>query len=130
MDEALLEACYDFMGESRVPFDQFFFDWYGGPASEHRALASPAKAHYAGPLWEALRKLLDLYAPVNESRLDAPYFKAARPCSLLIDEIEALWDAIAERDDWAPFNAKIEAIRTMGALLQEAAQAAPTSPLA
>ena len=34
---------------------------------------------------------------------------------MLIDEIEALWDAIAERDDWSMFEAKVEDVRTMGA---------------
>jgi hypothetical protein len=33
---------------------------------------------------------------------------------MLIDEVEALWAPIAERDDWAPLHAKIAAIRRMG----------------
>ena len=35
-----------------------------------------------------------------------PYFEGERPCTLLIDEIEAIWSAIAERDDWSRFDAK------------------------
>ena len=31
-----------------------------------------------------------------------------------IDEVEALWAAIDERDDWDPLYRKIEAIRQMG----------------
>ena len=31
-----------------------------------------------------------------------------------IDEVEAIWSAIAERDDWQPFNNKVKAIRRMG----------------
>jgi hypothetical protein len=31
-----------------------------------------------------------------------------------IEEVEAIWAAIADRDDWAPFQAKIAAIRRMG----------------
>ena len=31
-------------------------------------------------------------------------------CAMLIDEVEAIWAAIAEQDDWAPFDAKIAAI--------------------
>jgi len=31
-----------------------------------------------------------------------------------IEEVEAIWDAIAQRDDWSPFEAKIAAIRRMG----------------
>ena len=32
-----------------------------------------------------------------------------------IDEVEAIWAAIAEADDWGRFEAKIAAIRRMGA---------------
>jgi hypothetical protein len=31
-----------------------------------------------------------------------------------IDEVEAIWSAIAERDDWQPFKEKVRAIRRMG----------------
>ena len=33
---------------------------------------------------------------------------------MLIEEVEAIWSAIAERDDWGPLEAKIAAIRRMG----------------
>jgi hypothetical protein len=33
---------------------------------------------------------------------------------MLIDEVEALWDAIDQRDDWTPLYAKVDAIRRMG----------------
>jgi hypothetical protein len=36
---------------------------------------------------------------------------------MLIDEVEALWAPIAERDDWSAFHAKIAAIRAMGEAL-------------
>ena len=31
-----------------------------------------------------------------------------------IDEVEAIWSAIAERDDWQPFEDKVRAVRRMG----------------
>jgi hypothetical protein len=31
-----------------------------------------------------------------------------------IDEVEAIWAAIDGRDDWAPFRAKVAAVRRMG----------------
>ena len=31
-----------------------------------------------------------------------------------IEEVEAIWAAIDQNDDWAPFEAKITAIRRMG----------------
>jgi hypothetical protein len=33
---------------------------------------------------------------------------------MLIDEVEAIWAAIAEKDDWAPFEAKVGAVRRLG----------------
>jgi hypothetical protein len=31
-----------------------------------------------------------------------------------IEEVESIWAAIAEHDDWAPFDRKVAAIRRMG----------------
>ena len=47
---------------------------------------------------------------------DHPYWSGA-PCSMLIDEVETWWSAIDERDDWAPFHAKIAAVRDLGKAL-------------
>ena len=43
-----------------------------------------------------------------------PYWNDDAPQSMLIEEVEAIWAAIAERDDWSLFAAKIAAIRRMG----------------
>jgi len=48
-------------------------------------------------------------------RLSDPRFAAADPEELLYDEIEAIWAAIDAGDDWSPFDAKVAAIRSMGA---------------
>jgi hypothetical protein len=36
-----------------------------------------------------------------------------------IDEVEAIWAAIAEGDDWGPFEAKVAAVRRMGEAMAE-----------
>jgi len=37
-----------------------------------------------------------------------------------IDEVEAIWTAIADGDDWRPFNDKVAAVRRMGeAMIQD-----------
>jgi uncharacterized protein YdiU (UPF0061 family) len=122
-DADFLSLCRAFLVESRVGYDRFFFDWYCGAASSARAAASPEAAKYAGPTFLPLRVALDAYAPSAPERLARPYFQSAAPCALLIDEIEALWDAIAERDDWAPFEAKVADIRALGEATGLAAQA-------
>lgn len=109
-----LSLCRAFLEESRVGYDRFFFDWYGGAASAERAAASPEAERYAAPSFLPLRRALESYAPAAPERLADPYFARPAPCSLLIDEIEALWAAIAERDDWGPFEAKVAEIRAMG----------------
>ncbi len=112
-DAGLGDAVFGFLAESQVGYEQFFFDWYGGAASTARALASPIAAQYAGARFTALRHRLDAFAPRDPERLATPYYQRARPTTLLIDEIETLWDAIAARDDWSPFTAKLAAIADM-----------------
>jgi hypothetical protein len=41
-----------------------------------------------------------------------------------IDEVEAIWDAIAERDDWQLFESKIASVRRMGTAMIEDAPTA------
>jgi hypothetical protein len=48
-----------------------------------------------------------------------PYWSGNPPETMLIDEVETIWAAIAERDDWEPLAAKISAVRAMGAALGE-----------
>jgi uncharacterized protein YdiU (UPF0061 family) len=109
-DGALVEASYRFLAESRVGYEQFFFDWYGGAASVARAAASPAAEKYAGSRFEALRRIVDDYSPLFTDQLDTAYYQRPQPCTLLIDEIEAIWEAIAARDDWSLFEAKLDDI--------------------
>jgi serine/tyrosine/threonine adenylyltransferase len=111
-DAEVLRRAFDFLESSRVGYDAFYFDWYGGEASAARALASPRASHYQGEAMRRLRDAWSLHQPT--ARLADAYFARPSPCSLLIDEIEALWSAIAERDDWEPFERKIADIRTMG----------------
>lgn len=42
------------------------------------------------------------------------------PEAMLIDEVEAIWAAIAERDDWEPLHAKVARLHTLGHELGEA----------
>jgi hypothetical protein len=37
---------------------------------------------------------------------------------MLIDEVEAIWEPIATRDDWSLLEAKIISVREMGDALQ------------
>ena len=113
-DSALVAAVYAFLQESGVGYDRFFFDLHGGRPSEGRP-GLGREDRYAGARWDELRALLTLYEPSGPG---ADYFERDTPCMLLIDEIESIWGAIARDDDWAPFEAKVRDIRTMGAALR------------
>ena len=65
---------------------------------------------YSGEAFERLKAAL----AGRERPLTHPYWSDPAPCTMLIDEVEAIWAAIAERDDWTPFEAKIAAVRRMG----------------
>ncbi len=112
-DARLARAFVDFMIASRAPFAQMFFDWRGGLPSAERAKASPASAHYAGPEFDVFRTALAEHLPSQNARLDHPYFAGAAPCDMLIDEVEAIWSAISERDDWGPLQGKLKLIYEM-----------------
>ena len=45
-------------------------------------------------------------------------FAREAPVTLIIDEIEALWSALAERDDWSHFETKVKTIRDLGGALR------------
>src|SRR4029450_609576 len=59
-DEALVLAMLEFLRDSRAGFDRFFFDWYGGAASESRARGSPPPPAYGAPalplFWRGLAR--------------------------------------------------------------------------
>ena len=108
-DADLANAAFRAIGEGgeAVRWEPFFFDWWGGPASVVRALEGPRAGAYGGEAAGAFRTLVEAYAPVDAGRLALPYFAKAEPEELLYDEIEAIWAAITERDDWGPFEDKL-----------------------
>jgi hypothetical protein len=46
-------------------------------------------------------------------RLDHAYFARLTPCTMIIDEVEAIWAPIAEADDWSRFEDKLRDIDQM-----------------
>ena len=101
-DMPLVSALEETLSAARAPLDRFWFDWRGG--------RRPAEG-YQG--FDELGDLIARHQPVPGAR-DHPYWSDVGPCTMLIDEVEALWAAIDERDDWGPLNDKIAAIRRMG----------------
>jgi uncharacterized protein YdiU (UPF0061 family) len=105
-DIGFLQAFYGWMTTSGATWPQTFFDWFAGPASEHRAAASPQAALYARPDFAPVRAALMARTPARPERLNESYFQRPAPVSLVIDEVEALWEPIAATDDWSAFREK------------------------
>jgi serine/tyrosine/threonine adenylyltransferase len=114
-DSAVAVALMAALEASGAGLDDFWFDWRGGTLRRNPDA-------YAHPGFAALTTVLENYAPVDMAHT---YWQDDAPCSLLIDEIEAIWAAIASGDDWAPFEAKLLAIRRMGAAMRRQDPGAP-----
>ncbi|MEM7779692.1 MAG: YdiU family protein [Pseudomonadota bacterium] len=93
-DSQLVSACEKSMRESGIQPDAFFFKHRGGQGAD-------------GELGE----LLNAYTAVGR---DHDYWSDDAPQSMLIEEVEAIWSAIDEHDDWQPLTDKVDALRRMG----------------
>ncbi len=104
---AVVHAIEAALVESQASIDQFFFDWAGG---------TQRRGNYEHPIFDRLREALYGYTP----RIDLahPYWSRAEPCMMLIEDVEALWQPIADADDWSLFAAKIDHVRQMGLALE------------
>jgi uncharacterized protein YdiU (UPF0061 family) len=105
-DRELAKALVEAMDSRAATIDRIFFDWRGG--------SDPGADKYPSEPFRKLASLLD----GRERPPGHGYWSDSEPCSMHIDEVEAIWDAVAERDDWAPFDAKIAAVRRMGEAMQ------------
>jgi uncharacterized protein YdiU (UPF0061 family) len=110
-DIALVQAAETALRQCTVEIDRFFFDWRGGA----RRGPSPADDAYRNPVFAPFVAAVADYEPA--APLDHPYWSDVAPCAMHIDEVEAIWVPIAERDDWGLFDAKIAAVRRMGAAM-------------
>ena len=114
-DGEFVTSLFAFLMASGAPYEQVFFDWYGGTLSAARAAGSPAASLYAGEAFAALHAQL-LARPARPGvTLGHPYFARRTPRTMLVEDVEALWAPIAEADDWGPFNATLGEIAVMRA---------------
>ena len=100
-DMKLVTAVEEALAKHTVTIDRFFFDWRGG-----RVQDGVDAFGEVGALIGRCRAV--------PGALDHPYWSDPGPCSMHIEEVEAIWTAIAGDDDWAPLHAKIASVRRMG----------------
>jgi uncharacterized protein YdiU (UPF0061 family) len=117
-DLALIAAIETALAGETVTIDRFYFDWRAGSLRG-------STERYDGEQFAAVRTALAQRQPVPDA-LDHPYWSDAEPCSMHIEEMEAIWAAIDGEDDWAPLHAKVAGIREMGAALAKSGRSAMT----
>lgn len=110
-DRELASALIRALETRAQPIDRVFFDWRGG--------SDPGAEVYPR---EEFRELARLLASRERPR-SHPYWSDPAPCSMHIEEVEAMWSAIAEKDDWRPFDDKVRAVRRMGEAIEQDAPA-------
>ena len=106
-DRAIAGALIRALATKAQTVDRIFFDWRGG--------RDPGAGVYPADQFRELAKLLQ----GRERAQTHGYWSDPVPCSMHIDEVEHIWSAIAERDDWQEFNNKVKAIRRMGDAVEQ-----------
>jgi len=110
-DRELASALIRALEMRAQPIDRVFFDWRGG--------RDPGAEVYPR---EEFRELARLLAGRERPR-SHPYWSDPAPCSMHIEEVEGIWSAITEKDDWRPFDDKVRAVRRMGEAIKQDAPA-------
>ncbi len=105
-DRAAIQSIERALREAMVPIDRFFQASFGG--------AIPIEF---GALFDEARTRLTPYT-ARKSR-DHAYWSRPEPCAMLIEDVEAIWDDIAARDDWTAFHRKLAEVRDMGLALAD-----------
>jgi uncharacterized protein YdiU (UPF0061 family) len=106
-DREIVAALIRALATQAQPIDRVFFDWRGG--------RDPGADRYPAGAFRELARLL----AGSERAQSHLYWSDAGPCSMHIDEVEALWESIAASDDWQPFEDKVRAIRRMGEAMEQ-----------
>jgi len=106
-DREVVAALIRALGSRASPIDRVFFDWRGGQ--------DPGPDAYPD---DAFRELARLLEGRKLPRTHA-YWSDDAPCSMHIDEVEAIWSSVAESDDWQPFEEKVRAVRRMGEAMEQ-----------
>jgi len=91
---------------SQVGFDQLLHDFWGG---------KQRRGNYAPDIVAGFADCLSDFVPADN--INHAFFNKATALSMTINEVEAIWDPIADSDDWSTLYQKIDAIREMGAAL-------------
>jgi len=107
-DRDLVVAAEKGLAAKNIQIDRFFFDW---GKTENLQKPDDDRSEFS-----EFRNLI-----AGRTRIRTPaseYWQKPVPCSMHIEEVESIWDAIADADNWRPLAEKINDIRDMGDALR------------
>ncbi|MBC7740598.1 MAG: YdiU family protein [Bdellovibrionaceae bacterium] len=110
----LVGLFFSLVEDHKLPFEQSFFDFNSLKVLNSKKLQSKYLTY--GKNFTELCEFLKKFQVADQTVANHAYFKNEKPTTLLIDEIETLWAAIAENDDWNPYNEKLQSIRVLRGL--------------
>jgi uncharacterized protein YdiU (UPF0061 family) len=101
-DRALVETAERAMIAGSVDIDAFFHAHRGGQVRQKLETG------------EAYLEFLKLLAGYEAAPGTHAYWDDDQICSMYLEEVESIWNAIAEHDDWSALHNKVSEIRRMG----------------
>jgi len=107
--EKFVSLFFNTTTNSEISLDYLFHTFYAG-FEKDQILSAPQPLH---PLLEFLKEL-----PARQKQRPF-YFDKPLESSLVMEEIESLWEAISDNDDWSQFEKKIAAIKLYSSALIE-----------
>lgn len=108
--DEVLTHFFQFLEESKSPYEQTIFDLYGG-ALDSRLKNSPQKNLYKGDTIKKLCSSIQEHQLLDPKFMDKAYYQQQTAETLLYPEIENIWKEIDEQNNWDLFNQKIDRIR-------------------
>ncbi|MBI1251446.1 MAG: YdiU family protein [Alphaproteobacteria bacterium] len=118
-DLQFLQNLFAWMTDAQVGWQQFFHDWRGGGHSAIRAADGPHGQVYDALEFSAVRRAIEARTGVKGAA-SHPYFQRPVAVTMTIEDVEAIWEPIAERNDWSKFQDKLNDIALMRAALAPA----------
>lgn len=116
----LVSEISSFLLGNALTVDDFYHDWFGGLRAAQAALEGPRAGIYGQARFGPLRAVLERYTPLGEGSL---LLNADDPVHLQHPRVEALWQPIADEDNWGPLNTAIAEIRAYGDRLKAQGEA-------
>ena len=111
-DEELVRKAFHALadGGEQLRWEPFFFDWFGGSESTTRAMTGPRCNLYITPAFLDFRDCLATRRKATHADVAQAYFQETEPEELLHAEIEKIWLAVAERNEWSLFYQKLDGL--------------------